>query len=154
MKIKIKRKEFYIVEVYRDAELDIKEWEEMCKSDEKLPLDEQSSKQELFDEWIHVESNLKFTDFDFSTNELIEKEFNIPEQSEYLGHIDIVEGESEDVSPVIINCDIKPVIREGVNLLDFKTFYWDYSSLDRFNDINNYLRDFKIKKLLKDFEQK
>ena len=138
---KIIRKEFHIIETYSEIEVTDEELIRLSLLDEDEYNDEMF---ELFENNFRINVSTKDR-FDIESIK-----FNIPEQSESLGYIDIIDG-------CIIENDLYNVISilrndyemELINNKTLKTFYWDYSDLDRQEDLKSYIRDQKINNILK-----
>lgn len=138
---KIIRKEFHIIETYSEIEVTDEELIRLSLLDEDEYNDEMF---ELFENNFRI--NVQSKDgFDIESIK-----FKLPEQSELLGHIDIIDG------CVIENnlYNVTSILRndyemELINNKTLKTFYWDYSNLDRQEDLKSYIRDQKINNILK-----
>lgn len=138
---KIIRKEFHIIETYSEIEV----------TDEELIrlslLDEDEYNDEMFELF---ENNFRINVSTKDGLDLEDVKFKLPEQSECLGHIDIIDDN-------IIENDLYNVISilrndykmELINNKTLETFYWDYSNLNRHKDLKSYIREQKINQLLK-----
>ena len=143
---KLRRIEFHIIETYSEIEMTEEEFIELSN----LPNDEDN------DDYCYkmidlFEGKYKINVPTSDRTELEPVEFKLPEQSQYLGHIDMVDD------CIIENSiyDVKALHTNNITELDLlnnktlKTFYWDYSSLDKYNDIKSYIRNHKINNILK-----
>ena len=145
MKYTIIRKEYYIIETFSEIEVNDKELKRLSD------LDEDEYEDEMFDKF---RDGFKIFSSDcddyglYEENGLTEKKFERPEQSEYLGGIDIIVGRNDSA---IINNNLSNVFNELDPLLDkktLKTFYWDYSKYKILN-IKEFIRSIKLNKLFK-----
>ncbi len=145
MKYTIIRKEFYIIETFSEIEVNDKELKRLSELDKDEYEDELSDK---FRDGFKIYSSDSDDYGLYGENTLTEKKFEIPEQNEYLGSIDIIVGRNDSG---IINNNLTNVYNELDPLLDkktLKTFYWDYSKYKIFN-IKGFIRSVKLNKLLK-----
>jgi hypothetical protein len=134
--MKLKRREYYIVEVFSEVEVSEEELTLLSNMDED---EYQDYTYDLFDgKFKYYTTN---DEYDF-----IEYDFKYPEVGEWLSSFDTISDN------FIINKSLNDVVvGKNIHLIDsetLKTFYWDYSNLKEMN-IKSFLREKKINDLLK-----
>lgn len=145
MKYTIIRKEFYIIETFSEIEVNDKELKRLSELDKDEYEDEMSHR---FSDGFKIYSSDGDSYDLYGESMLIEKKFEMPEQNEYLGNIDIIVGRNDSG---IINNNLTNVYNELDPLIDkktLKTFYWDYSKY-KISNIKGFIRSVKLNKLFK-----
>lgn len=132
--MKLKRREYYIIETFSEVEITEEEMILLSNMDENQ-----------YDDYTYDLFEDKFKYYTSNGDDLVEYEFKYPEVGEYLGSFDVISDDE-----VIIDKNINNVSINNIILLDsksLKTFYWDYTNLKE-TDIKSFIRENKLNKIL------
>ena len=138
-KTKIIRKEYYIIETTNEIYLTNKQLKELTQ------LDEES--QFFYLDELFMEDDGYVSVYEEDEDKWSKHKFILPEQSEPIGYMDLIEDDKE---VYLINNELNDVKLENNYLIDkenVKTFYWDFKDLKK-TDFKSYLRHKKINSII------